>query len=31
LLKDMVKILNGELTIEDFKNEIKQWHKERQI
>ena len=29
LLKDMVKILNGELTIEDFKNEIKQWHKER--
>jgi hypothetical protein len=31
LLKDMVKILNGKLTIEDFKNEIKQWHKERQI
>ena len=31
LLKDMVKILNGELTFEDFKNEIKQWHKERQI
>ena len=30
LLKDMVKILNGELTIEDFKNEIKQWHKERE-
>tara|TARA_R110000868_G_scaffold200049_1_gene447251 strand:+ start:37 stop:297 length:261 start_codon:yes stop_codon:yes gene_type:complete len=29
LLKDMVKILNGELTIEDYKNEIKQWHKER--
>ena len=29
LLKDMVKILNGELTIEDFKNEIKQWNKER--
>jgi len=29
LLKDMVKILNGELTIEDFKNEINQWHKER--
>jgi len=29
LLKDMIKILNGELTIEDFKNEIKQWHKER--
>jgi len=25
----MIKILNGELTIEDYKNEIKQWHKER--
>ena len=29
LLKDMVKILNGELTAEDFRNEIKQWLIER--
>ena len=30
LLKDMVKILNGELTAEDFKKEVKQWNKERE-
>ena len=29
LLKDMVKILNGQLTIEVYKNEINQWHNER--
>ncbi len=29
LLKDMAKILNGELTAEDFRNEIKQWLNER--
>ena len=29
LLKDMAKILNGELTAEDYRNEIKQWVSER--
>ena len=29
LLKDMAKILNGELTAEDYRNEIKQWVNER--
>lgn len=29
LLKDMAKILNGDLTIDDFKEEIKQWVFER--
>ena len=29
LLKDMIKILNGELTAKDFKEEIKQWNRER--
>ncbi len=30
LLKDMVKILNGEITKQDYINEIKQWNKERE-
>ena len=29
LLKDMAKILNGELTAEDYRKEIKQWVSER--
>jgi len=29
LLKDMVKILKGEITKEDYIKEIKQWNKER--
>ena len=29
LLKDMAKILNGELTAADYRNEIKQWVSER--
>ena len=29
LLKDMAKILNGELTAEDYRNEIKHWVNER--
>ena len=31
LLKDMVKILNGEITKQDYINEIKQWKKEREL
>ena len=30
LLKDMVKILNGEITKQDYIEEIKQWNKERE-
>jgi len=30
LLKDMVKILNGEITKQDYINEINQWNKERE-
>ena len=29
LLKDMVKILNGEITKQDYLDEIKQWNFER--
>ena len=31
LLKDMVKILNGEITKQDYIDEIKQWNRERGI
>ena len=31
LLKDMVKILNGQITKQDYLNEIKQWNKERDL
>ena len=30
LIKDMVKILNGQITKQDYINEIKQWNKERE-